>query len=502
MAASNEDRRRFPIPRWHSMPAAIETGELQPLQEIAPVRIDVESDLAAKIKAWEESPGRAIAADCVASAIVGGRLEDVGMQLEMLSVVRSQDEALSGRLASHLLSGNAQLLDPPQSPRHQVRALRRAIARYPRDAIAWLELARMNTASGATRRASRAVETAVALAPDSRFVLRSAARYFIHIDDPLRGYHLLSKAPNVRTDPWILAAEIATSGLVEKSSTNIRTAKRMLERDAFRPQHLSELASAMGTLETIAGAGRKARGLIRRSLLAPTENAIAQAAWWQRQGIELGVDDELVKSAPRSFEAAAWGALERNDWEEALHSSEWWLHDEPFSSRPALLGSFIAATGMGDFETAAILAKRGLSADPTDAGLKNNLAYALACDGDPGGAERALAGINEAELQPHQRITVMATRGCIQYAKGQPEMGSALYVAAVEAALRQGHVELASIAKAHWALEELKRDPQSGMALALEAMRELETNNKTDGARMVRARLNRMIESLTNSLSD
>ena len=48
--------------------------------------------------------------------------------------------------------------------------------------IVWVELARLYIMHDQVEKAERALLTALHLAPDNRFVLRSATRFFIHTD--------------------------------------------------------------------------------------------------------------------------------------------------------------------------------------------------------------------------------------------------------------------------------------------------------------------------------
>ena len=66
------------------------------------------------------------------------------------------------------------------------------------------------------------------------------------------------------------------------------------------------------------------------------------------------------------------------DWKGVVAASMDSLLDEPFSSRPAVLGSFAAATGLEDYGLAVNITGNGLIANPNELGLINNLAFSLA----------------------------------------------------------------------------------------------------------------------------
>ncbi len=71
-------------------------------------------------------------------------------------------------------------------------------------------------------------------------------------------------------------------------------------------------------------------------------------------------------NAPRAFEALAWEAVHEKDFKKAVNFSKDWLADEPFASKPALFGSHIASAAIGDYLSAAQIAKTALTANPND----------------------------------------------------------------------------------------------------------------------------------------
>jgi len=72
---------------------------------------------------------------------------------------------------------------------------------------------------------------------------------------------------------------------------------------------------------------------------------IAQAAWLHRTFGGIGVEADST----RSSEANAWFAWRAGNWEPALVYAKQWLADQPFSSRPAMLGSHLVSVVMEDY---------------------------------------------------------------------------------------------------------------------------------------------------------
>jgi len=250
----------------------------------------------------------------------------------------------------------------------------------PRNVLAWLDLSRAYTILGQQQRALAAIDCALALAPNHRHVLRAAARLFVHVGDSERAHALLAKHPKTRKDPWLLAAELAIANVAQRPPRHVRQGRALIDSDDLPPAHLTELHSAIGTLEYYHGAHRRARQSLRASLEAPTENVVAQARWMRKQLPGLPIAEEAF-ALPLGFEARTWRAMEEGRWDDARVECRQWLNDEPFSSRPASLGSYIGVSLTTDYSFAEACARAGLQADPNDATLQNNLTVALAYQG-------------------------------------------------------------------------------------------------------------------------
>ena len=185
------------------------------------------------------------------------------------------------------------------------RPCERGSSQTPRDPLAYLDLARRYAALGQMERAEAALRGALALAPDSRFVLRSASRFFVHARDPARAQDLLRRSPRTRTDPWLVAAEISAATVANQTSRLIKLGRDFVTRRSLPPLHLSELAGALGTLEMGDGNNKAARKLFTQAMTAPTDNSLAQAQWALPK---LGLTDlPDAHSIPRAFEAEALG---------------------------------------------------------------------------------------------------------------------------------------------------------------------------------------------------
>ena len=211
------------------------------------------------------------------------------------------------------------------------------------------------------------------------------------------------RTARTKTDPWLLASEIALADTRHKTPTFLKVARSLVDAEKIPPFHLSELAGALATIEASAGNFKKARRLYDLSLSHPAENAIAQAAWLRRQVKQGGWNPHAVPSLV-SNEANAWKAQTEGNWSAALDEARDWQADQPFSSRPAVFGSWVATAGMDDFKAAEQMLKFGLMSNRDDVMLNNNLAFALAKQGNVIDAKDALARVLSSNPSWSERI--------------------------------------------------------------------------------------------------
>lgn len=439
MTATKSDQNRRVIPRWRSSSLSASLGELGALRPRADwiATPDDSERLAARRREWELSPGPTFASDLVGAAFIigdGSIARDAAKALleteqSRLRLARSVAVALLGeaqeRYQSQDLQEESVSLDAQRATIHVVR---KRLWEDPRNSLLWNDLARAYAALGFPEQALKSMDRALMLAPENRLLLRSAARLYVHIDDPQRANDLLRRSDLVKSDPWIIAAEIATASVADRRSLQIGKAKRLLAADSLHPFHLAELASALGTEELEAGSGRAAKRFFRQSLRKPTDNSVAQAEWAREQGAQI--PENVPFDVPFSFEARAARDVELGDWISALQQSRLWLTDQPFASEPAAYGSWVAST-IQDYEAAEELSAFGMIANPDDIILSNNHIFALANLGRLDEAIREYEQLDKGGASDEERIVLLATGGFLNYRRGDIEGGRALYRAAI-----------------------------------------------------------------------
>lgn len=482
MSTDSDARDRLVIPRWRSLSNTIATGELRSTRSRDSSPIDGADDLRTLENDWLLNQSHSFASDFVGVAQTVGAWGVANDAAEFLLVdegASSAQKVLARRYLDAPDSYSAQLAPTTSGAvesevREGIVSSRFHLNRDPRNAIAWTELARGHAILGRLDRARQEMSTAVQLAPINRFVLRAAVALFVHAEEPDRAHGLLVAASNVRSDPWLLAAELSTSEAAGRRSRLTKTAAALLQSD-IPPQHVTELASALGTLELRAGNAKRAKTLLRASLESANDNSIAQAEWASHrlQGISPPTD---ALESPLAFEARARREVEVGEWKAAVQNAWSWLYDQPFTAAAAIFGSHAASVGLRDFAEAVRFAEAGLVASPNDPMLLNNYAFALLQLGRSGLAAEVLRRISMKGLEARVAAVVTATQGLLQFRLGRPDEGRRLYREAITAAKRLGSRDIAGVGELMLAREELRVRGSEAIADVLRAIHSVEND--------------------------
>lgn len=465
-ALGKVDRRI--VPRWRASVVAATTGELDPLWAPESQLLAGTEELTARAGDWRTYRSTSFAADLISAGLVldsksdsdvmeaGEYILSLGSEApeplrKLAFAVRDKQYQPAYDLADEL--DEAELL--PRVSYDAIRALKARLKVYPQNALLWVDMARHYAMLGANDHALRSIRNGISLAKDNRFVLRSAARLYVHLGDVEQAYDLLRKSSATRRDPWLRAAEIAVAGMAAKTPAQLRNTKRGLASTNYAPLHISELASAVATFELKEGSIKSARQLFNLGLQQPTENAVAQADWAKSQmsGISLNDDHFLL---PRTFEARANLHLDRLEFQDCMIQCNQWLEDEPFSSRPVEIGTFISISALEDYDRAVKLAKWGLRCNHDHFLLLNNLTVAYAEMGDIDEAKRTHQTTKVGTLNIWELTCWLATKGMLAFREGYLDEGRQLYEQALVSAGVQRLKEVEAMVLIHWAREEYK----------------------------------------------
>jgi Tfp pilus assembly protein PilF len=339
----------------------------------------------------------------------------------------------------------------------------------------WSDLARHFASYGDRKRANRCMKVALQLAPDHRWMLRTASRFLAHQDDPIAAHKLLANHPRTRHDPWLIAAELACSQVAERSPKYWRQANDILRFNRVAPLHISELATAVAMMELEGGERKKARKHIQKGLEAPTENTLAQLFWARENkhlsdGYEL---DQLVRTAEDAYEADYRLSLLQGNLPAALRAAEAWASDEPFAARPRTEIAFVASLLDNHDLTVkmahAVHRLQGQS-DPT---LEMNAVFAtlssskLTLENDSHDVDKLRFRLVRAiEQRNDGAYHAMANLGLWHYRFGDQDLGRELYQKSIGTAEKLHMLETAAMAATFAAREAiLARDPVSTTVL-------------------------------------
>lgn len=475
MSAFDDDKDRQVVPRWRSFGSSTKLGELNGLYA-QPAATFKEHMLDDALADWRREPGLSVGADLVSAAMTVGFPH---IAHDAARFVLAQDNAPppARRIAQRCLDNASGLASPPFLANYcqfafneinfAIHQTRKRLKHFPWNAILWTDLALLFTTAGETQKAERAIRVALGLARNNRFVVRAACRLYLHTGDIEKAHAILLKVDGLKQDPWLLASEVAVASVRKRSSHHIRVARTLIDSQHFSPFHLSELGGALATIEAHDGALKRARQYCAFAMLEPAENAVAQTAWLSRR-VDRTYFEPLVPRQPVSSEASAWIARCEGDWALSLQFARQWQNEQPFSSRPAVFASHTALTGLDEFSTAVTILRQGLLSNPDDAVLYNNLAFALAKDGQLEGARTALDQASELEKSDQTKICLLATKGLLAFRSGDVQQGRILYGLAIGSAVSPELSVLGDIARVYLALEEVR----AGTLVAKQALDE------------------------------
>ncbi|MCY4428143.1 MAG: tetratricopeptide repeat protein [Halieaceae bacterium] len=484
MTGFGKDRDRKVIPRWRTFSETLKFKELDALATPQTSKhIFSDSDfLTSKVKEWEKHQTVGHASDLVGAALTLGRQTEVSEAAKFLLRSCSKVPPWAKELAERALrpaDNTVSILDPPNVESSnlyaQVRSLRELVRAESRDPITWVELSRAYTTLGQNEKADRTMGVALQLATNNRFVLRSAGRLWVHMEDPEKAHDAIVRSERTPYDPWLLAAEIAIGSICNRRSKYIKTARRMLSDKRFSNYNISELASAVATLEKDYGNKRKSERLFRLSLEDPTENSIAQASWAARHDKAIRIDNKQFLEYSYTFEARSWSLYHDNQWEQVITECRKWQFDQPFSSWPGILGSYVAAVALEDYETSLQFARRGVMANRLDFTLLNNMAFALGNLGRLDEARKELSKARGLASSSEDEVVLQATRGLLAFRGGDIEEGRRFYEAAIRTSARIKDRRLFALAYFFYALQEhsysgLENHSESVVSKSLQAL--------------------------------
>lgn len=435
MSVTFNDNKRQIIPRWFSFEKAREISNLN--FSVPNEALDFSGQLffKEKLEDWLQYKKSPYAEDLVGSALMSGDLNNDDVKKACIYILKNDISDFAKEIAGVYLAGENTPNGLNKKTCENVRLesqlniskVRRFLNDYPRNPILWSDLSYHYALIGMNDKSEKAMDIAVRLAPYNPYILRAASRCYWHLGDPEKGLYFIRKSSSTKEIPSLVSTEIAISELLGKRSSLVKTGRNLLGLDVS-PGIINELAGTLATLEYSAGSNKRAKELVGVSLQDPNENTVAQVEWLSKG---LNLDYCAPKDLICTFEADSRRALRFSDYKKAFENSWKWLEYQPFSSRPAVLGSYIASVCMRDFSGAIEMLDRSLCSSPDDPLLLNNLAFSHASIGDVEKAEKYLSMIHFDSLNTEEQLVLCATQGLIFYRQGEHSKGKEFYRRAI-----------------------------------------------------------------------
>lgn len=458
------------LPRWQASTKAAQTGGFASLKAPPKVTVISGQQFDSVQESFLASPDVGTAAEMLAIALLEGKEATAKSAAAFIEEHAAKAPATLLRFArSAIHQGDEQALAVTKT---QVRSARSLLRLNPDNPLIWSDMARHYASLGHKERANRCMRIALQLAPDHSWMLRTASRFFVHQQDADGAHALLANHPRTRQDPWLIAAELACAQVCGRTPKYWKQANEILRFDKFAPRHISELATAVAMMELEGAGGRKrARKLVVRGLLAPTENTLAQIFWAKQQkhlGNGFGLD-ELLRDANDAYEADFRRALAEGDLLAALRAARTWCVDEPFAARPKAEVAYIASL-LDDHDLTAEMERAVIridgEADPT---LRMNALFSKLSSGIltiEKNREELLrirgSLVNAIEQKKDEAYHAIANLGLWHYRYGAIEDGWDLYQKAIAIAEKRFSLEAATQAAVFAAREAiLSRDSRA-----------------------------------------
>ncbi|MEX2411342.1 MAG: hypothetical protein WD607_08240 [Candidatus Paceibacterota bacterium] len=471
----NEDRRV--VPNWRSFGKTTVLGELNSFQADRPKQNE-DFSIEEYVIDFELNKTVIHAAELLSAANSNNKREHKAAITAAKFVLNNSENSTISQLslANHILnctpetdvtsqfkeigiSSLSTIIDP--KPLYdKIRGTKRLIRSYPFNAIFYVELSRYYSILGQENNAVQTMKIALNLAPNNRFILRSATRLFAHYNTSQNDYldyihRILRNSPMSNFDPWLASAEISISTIKGQNSRLIKKGIELINSGNISPFNYTELASSIGTVEMLNGSIKKSRELFNKSLISPNDNSLAQIEWASTKDSQLEVMQEEFE-VKMNFEALALDNYEHKEYNKALDNAAKWFKDQPFSMRPIMFGSNLASTIMKDQDKSIAFLNAGLQSHPNNPQLINNLAYALALDNKPKEALKYLDKIrDESKIEIVTKICLKATKGLAYFRSGFVDPGRQLYIEAIEQSKKINNQYLNWIAILNYAREEI-----------------------------------------------
>lgn len=430
--------------------------DLSKLNWMRPIIQLKDENLLDKLKEWRKSKDYNLAGNILSQAIILNRVEEYSEVSDYLLKKYPADHVYKWLFKRGLADLN---LD------QKIKLNYEKLALEPSDAITWADQAINYTLKNDRDEALKSIENAISIEPNMGFIVRNAARIFNLIGDNGRAIKLLKNSAYYRHDPQILSAEIALSQLESRRTTGVEIGDKLIKDKHYNHREKSELASTLGTIEFFKDNFKRSEQLFDLSLVEPNRNSFAQSLWYKRKEISplqfrAYIDSNEIQTHKYSKD---------NDFEKALFHSLQWMNDEPYSTRPYRVSSYIQGAIFGKHNEAFDLIKKGTESqrrikgdnysDHEEMGFNNDMAYHLLKANRIKEAQHYIKPLlklrdSKGKLQDIEYVCV-ATLGLFAYKMNESEVGKKMYRNTITHFINSGKGYLAGSAFLNFFEEEI-----------------------------------------------
>lgn len=451
MSITDATKKRRIIPRWRSSGAAVEFEEFSSLSAIKIIKKNIEDEFFSAIHDFKLFPSLGTASELLALGSNKLKNKDVLAAAKFVSALQDDAPPLLYDFSLRIINNSGGYNKSVSTQR--TRELLRINDKNP---ALWVDLARHYSIVGKKEKALKSMHVALGLEPNHRWILRTAARLYIHQDLPDIAHKLLAKNPATKHDPWLMAAEVACAQVAGKQSLHYKNSLYLL-KSTMHPQHLSELATAIAMLERDSGNNKKARGLIELGVKCPTENSLAQI--FSLKDSSLVKEEKLIEKltqARNAHEAKFHSKLQEGDFVSAIVSAKNWAMEEPFSSRPFTELAYVNAV-LDDYAAAKDNIMQVYKIDgELSLSLELNLIFCDICmkDHDPKFFDSLIRRLTEIiKSGAIDAYHACANAGLVLFRAGEIEIAHKYYKESIEMAKKINQYDAAAMAAIFYARE-------------------------------------------------
>jgi tetratricopeptide (TPR) repeat protein len=263
------DKERRILPRLSPSRRAMESGELASTSHNSPVVAD-DPYFIERVFQWKEGHDLGVGAELVAIGTAYPKepaVLDAAREIAASAQFAGTPVDKAARRLLGWKSTDSRNLDSSSKAgpldrvklHSEVAMTRQRVWRFPRHSFAWSDLGRLYAVLGQHEKAEKTFNVALSLSPNNRFLLRTTARFYVHLDQKDRALRLLRNADITRYDPWLMSAEVAVSQSAGVSSKFAARGFKELDTGHWNAHSTSELRGSLATLLLRDGAASKAR---------------------------------------------------------------------------------------------------------------------------------------------------------------------------------------------------------------------------------------------------